>query len=270
MSETPALESVQQWMHASLVAPGRGESEAAERILASSGRLTGAAGLAIYQRGYFLRIARCMREQFPALCHALGERLFDDFVAEYLAQMPPESHSLYDLGRRFADFLEESRPDRGLAPEEREAWIDFMTDLARFERQVFAMFDAPGHEGKRFADASTPDERLRLQPCFDLGEYRFPVAAFYHKVRRGEPAPLPPPQPSYVALVRSDYVTRTVPLSETHHIFLKAMAAGGIGEAIETVARHTATAPEEVLSSWRSEQGARRRWIDWHFFIAAG
>ena len=54
------------------------------RLLASSPRLTGADGLAIYQRGYFLRIASCMREQFPALCHALGEELFDDFVADYI------------------------------------------------------------------------------------------------------------------------------------------------------------------------------------------
>ena len=52
-----------------------------------------------------------MREQFPALCHALGAALFDDFVADYIRDHPPESHTLYDLGRRFPAFLEDNRPD---------------------------------------------------------------------------------------------------------------------------------------------------------------
>ena len=150
-----------------------------------------------------------MREQFPALCHALGEPLFNDFVAEYIRERPPESHTLYDLGRRFPAFLDESRPDRDQPPEEREAWIDFMIDLARFERQMFVMFDAPGHEGKPFATPETPDARLRLQPAFAIGAYRFPVAAYYHAVRQKQPAELPPAEASYAALVRTAYVTRT-------------------------------------------------------------
>lgn len=269
MSGAPAaLESVQGWMQAALVSPRRVEREQIEAMLAASARLSGAEGLAIYQRGYFLRIASCMREQFPALCHALGEPLFNDFVADYIRERPPQSHTLYDLGRRFPAFLEESRPDRDLPPGEREAWIDFMTDLARFERQVFAMFDAPGHEGKPFADAATPDIRLRLQPCFALGAYRFAVPAYYHAVRLNRPAPLPPAGESFVALVRTDYVTRTIKLSEPHYLFLKAMADGGdVEDGIDAVARHLAMKPDAVRQSWRAADGGRQRWIDWHFFI---
>jgi hypothetical protein len=267
--EAEALASVQHWMQDTLVFPRRVAGESVEAMLASSGRLTGAGGLAIYQRGYFLRIASCMREQFPALCHALGEALFNDFVADYIRERPPQSHTLYDLGRRFPAFLEESRPDRELAPGEREAWIDFMTDLARFERLVFAMFDAPGHEGKAYADAATPDGRLRLQPCFALGAYRFPVPAYYHAVRLGQPATLPPALESFVALVRTDYVTRTIKLSEPHYLFLKAMAdGGGVEEGIDAVARHLAMSPDAVRTSWRAADGGRQRWIDLRFFIA--
>src|SRR6476646_9684200 len=157
MSTGPqSLASVQRWMHEALVFPRRVAHEAIDGQLASFPGLSGAAGLAIYQRGYFLRIASCMREQFPALCHALGEPLFNDFVVEYIRERPPESHTLYDLGRRLPAFLDESRPDRDQPPEEREVWIDFMVDLARFERQMFVMFDAPGHEGKPFAESATP------------------------------------------------------------------------------------------------------------------
>ena len=191
MSAEPiALHAVQLWMQDALAFPRRVERQRIETMLASSPGLSGAEGLAIYQRGYFLRLASCMREQFPALCHALGKDLFDDFVADYIREQPPQSHTLYDLGRRFPAFLEQNRPDRELAPGERESWIDFMIDLARFERQVFAMFDAPGHEGKAFAGPATPDDRLRLQSCFDLGAYRYPVFAYYHAVRLNQPAVL--------------------------------------------------------------------------------
>lgn len=269
MSGEPALAEAQRWLQDALVFPDRVDRSGVAGRLAQSGRLGGGEGLAIYQRGYFLRIASCMREQFPALCHALEQALFDDFVADYIRDLPPESHTLYDLGRRFPDWLEANRPDRESAPGEREPWIDFMIDLARFERLVFAMFDAPGHEGGAFADDSTPDCRLRLQPAFALGAYRFPVAAYYHSVRLGRPAPLPPARQSFAALVRTDYMTRTIALGEPDYLFLKAMAGGGGVEAgIEAAARHLATGAEDVRRSWSAAGGERRRWIDWGFFIA--
>jgi hypothetical protein len=263
------LASTQRWMHDALVFPRRASREAIDATLASFPGLSGAAGLAIYQRGYFLRIANCMREQFPALCHALGEPLFNDFVAEYIREWPPESHTLYDLGRRFPAFLDESRPDRDQPPDEREVWIDFMVDLARFERQMFVMFDAPGHEGKPFATPETPDAQLRLQPAFAIGAYRFPVAAYYHAVRRKQPAELPPAEASWAALVRTAYVTRTLVLSELDYLFLKAMVeGGGVDEGIAAVARRLKASPDEVRRSWTSEQGSRRRWIEGGIFIA--
>lgn len=262
-----ALRSVQRWMLDALAFPARVDGERRDALLEASPRLTAAAGLAIYQRGYLLRIASCMRDQFPALCHALGEPLFNDFVADYIRDKPPESHTLYDLGRRFPAWLEENRPDRGLTPARREPWIDFMIDLARFERQVFAMFDAPGHEGRPFAGADTPDGRLRLQPCFALGAFAFPVAAYYHSVRCKQPASLPPAGRSFAALVRTDFVTRTIPLQEPQYLFLEAMAAGGGVEAgAEAAARLLGATADSVLRSWHSS-GDRRRWIDWGFFI---
>lgn len=270
MSTHEALPVVQRWLQDALIFPREVERSEVGRLLAESGRLGPADGLGIYQRGYFLRIVRCMREQFPALCHALDEALFDDFVADYVRERPPQSHTLYDLGRRFPEWLEDSRPDRDAAAGERESWIDFIVDLARFERLVFTMFDAPGHEGRTFADFATPDARLRLQPCFALGAYRFPVAAYYHQVRLGEAAHLPPPGRSFVALVRTDYVTRTIALNEAQYLFLKAMAeGGGVKDGIEAASRHLAITPEDVRHAWQGN-GDRQRWIDAGFFVASG
>lgn len=257
------LAALQTWILDAIRFPA---SPRAPGPLGTTGRVPPSDGLAIYQRGYFLRLAHCMREQFPALCHALGTALFDDFVGEYIRDLPPVSHTLYDLGRRFADFLETTRPDAD-AP---EVWVDFMIDLARYERQLFVLFDAPGHEGQRFATWDTPDTDLRLQPCFALGAYRFPVADYYHAVRRKTDPALPPATPSHIALVRVDYLTRTVPITEPHHVFLAALQRNRtVVTAIETAAHHLGVSVDQAWQSWRAPDGIRRRWIDAGFFIPA-
>jgi hypothetical protein len=260
------LTALQQRMHAALVVPDA-DPQAATALFAGDGRLGAADGLAIYQRGYLLRITACMREQFPALCHALGRPLFDDFVADYIRDCPPERHSLYDLGRRFAGWMEASRPD-GTA---REGWIDFMIDLARFEYAVFTLFDAEGDEGTAFADQDTLDAELRLQRGFSLGSYGFPVASYYHAVRCEETPAVPPPMASHVALVRTDYVTRTVPLTETQHAFLQRLHDGeSVDAALAGVAARFGLDPERTRESWRARDGIRARWIDWGLFVRRG
>lgn len=259
-----ALAGTQSRMHTALIDP-HADPGAAQALFDTGGRLGAAAGLAVYQRGYFLRIAACMREQFPALCHALGRALFDDFVADYIRDCPPERHTLYDLGRRFPEWMEANRPD----PQVREAWVDFMIDLTRFEYLVFLMFDAEGNEGRPFATADTDDGALRLQPAFALGSYGFPVAGYYHAVRRGEAPPLPMPAPCHVALVRTDYVTRTMLLSGPQHCFLAAMLAGtGVEAALASVSARYGLDRGVADRMWRGAEGSRKRWIEWGFFVA--
>src|SRR5262249_18618827 len=157
-----------------------------------------------------------MCEQFPALCHALGRDLFRDFARQYLQNCPSQSYTLYALGARFADYLEQTRPDRDAADEEREGWIDFIVDLARYEYSLFTMFDAPGNEGKTWAKAETDDDRLVLQPCFALHRFRYPVAGYYHQIRHCNAADLPPRQTSYLAIARKDYQLHTFPITQIH------------------------------------------------------
>ncbi|RMH21804.1 MAG: DUF2063 domain-containing protein [Acidobacteria bacterium] len=271
MSDPPPLDALEAWMQSALIRPQRRTGEEAARIIEPSPQLSPAQRLAIYQRGYYLRLLKCMEEQFPALRHALGDELFRDFARQYLEARPPERYTLYDLGRRFPAYLEETRPDAEKAVGDREPWIDFMVDLARFERRLFVMFDAPGNEGKPFATAADADGRLRLQPCFALGEYRFPVETYYLRVRQGDDPPLPPCRRSLVALVRKDYRTRVFPLTPAHYLFLAALRKGeSVGEALARVARQTSTPHDEVERSWSAPGGIRRRWIEAGFFVAAG
>ncbi|HEX5182001.1 MAG TPA: DNA-binding domain-containing protein [Allosphingosinicella sp.] len=271
MSEVAALhEDLQAWLQGAIMAAEPPSAGEVDGRLAGAADFPAAAGLAIYRRAYVARIAAAMRAQFPALCHALGEPLFNDFAADYLRRYPPQSYTLHDLGRRFAPFLEEQRPDRDAPADAREIWIDFMVDLARFERQLFLLFDAPGAEGKALAESGASDARLRLQPAFALGRYDFNVAAYHDAVRRRETPPAPERGAAWIALVRRDYAIRTIALRETEYLFLEAMAGGGcVEDGLAAVAAALGTPPEEADDAWRNAPETRARWLQWGFFVEA-
>ena len=96
-----ALQSVQQWMQDALVFPRRVERGAVGRMLGSSERLERRRGAGRLSARLFPQDRELHARAFPALCHALGEELFNDFVADYIRERPPVSHTLYDLGPRF-------------------------------------------------------------------------------------------------------------------------------------------------------------------------
>lgn len=251
---TGALAEMQAWFQGTVMAADRPSPDAVGQRLAGSAAFPASAGLGIYRRAFVARIAAAMRAQFPALCHALGQPLFDDFATDYVRCYPPESYTLHDLGRRFAAFLAEQRPDRDVPVESRERWIDFMIDLARFERRVFCLYDAPGAEGRALARPDIPDDALRLQPAVALDRLDFNVAAYYHAVRREETPPAPLPGEHCVVLVRTDHVVRTVPLAAWEFAVLAAMTDGSC------LADHLASSTET--------REARARWIGWGLFVA--
>lgn len=256
------LRGLQEWMQNALMHPQRVQAADVAARLIPSNRLSASERLAIYQRSYISRLCVCLAEQFPASRHALGEGLFDQFARVYLAEDPSESYTLYDLGRRFPAFLEASRPDAD-AP---EAWVTFMIDLARYERELFVLFDAPGHEGKRWPTSETPDEDLILQPCFALGAYQFPVAQYYHSVADASAPSLPPMGDSYVAITRYDYMTSSFPISRQHHAFLSAMQESqSIDATLARVAQQLDMPEDQLRQAWTTQ--IRDRWIGNHFFI---
>ena len=188
-----ALQPVQQWMQDALVFPRRVEREAVEAMLAIVGpagrRRTGwpsiSAAISFASQAACASNSRLCAMRSARPCSTISSPIMS-------ASMPPESHTLYDLGRRFPAFLEEAGRTgscrRRSARPGSTSWSIWPGSSARSSR----CSTRPGTRARPFADAATPDRRLRLQPCFALGAYRFPVAAYYHAVRLDEPAPLPP------------------------------------------------------------------------------
>jgi len=262
-----SLDALQRWMLDALILPERVTRDAIDAAVLPGARIDAAACLAIYQRSYLQRLRLCLGEQFPATRHALGRPLFDDFADEYLRACPSDTYTLYDLGRRFPDWMAQSRPDRDRPEEERERWIDFMIDLADYERALFRLFDAPGHEDRPWPSDHGDDAALILQPCLTLAAYRYPVAWYYHEVRAGRSPEFPAQGGSQVVIVRRDYRTTTYPVTPLHFRFLQAVQAHrDIARALADIAAFTGRAPEEVARSWVDD--VRGSWIEAGFFVA--
>ncbi len=205
MSE-PSLAAVQRWMQEVLVHPLEAPEEGAQRwlpedlqdapvdgLIAASGRLSPRAHLAIYQRSYLARLRECMAAHFPTLQHALGPELFQLFADQYLQACPSTSPTLADLGDRFPDHLEETRPDRD--QEQREAWPDFMIELARFELAINGLFDEEEPE---------PEPGQVLLPLVRLFRHSFPIARYHRAAGAGGTPELPLPEPTACIVVRRD------------------------------------------------------------------
>nr|WP_262904573.1 DNA-binding domain-containing protein [Hymenobacter lucidus] len=239
-----------------------------EQLIAPSSRMSGGQRLAVYQRGYFARLLECMAGQFRVLKQALGEELFEDFAREYLAVYPSETYTLGELGARFAQFLAETRPDLDAPPEEREAWPDFMIDLARLERAAFVVFDAPGSEQQPAVDwSAVADAALRLAPGCELLRFRYPVNGYYQAVYRGENPPLPPAQLNFLAITRVNFQLVMFELQPLQFQFLQQLQQGRtVQEAVAMLATQLemGQVPAEVL--WRIW---RAKWLPRGFFVAS-
>ena len=174
-----------------------------EKIVRNSEQLTAERHLEIYQSSYVARLRACMLKQFPALAYAMGPDLFQMFADEYLQAYPSSSYTLTDLGRRFPQFLEETRPDADSS--ERESWPDFLIQLAEFEYRLHVTFDEAEPNGFCPASVSSPDSRLRVAPICRLFEFRFPIAVYHSAFRENREPDLPGEQASWCAVFRNGY-----------------------------------------------------------------
>lgn len=237
---------LQRWMQAVLMHPagvdaGVGSPAARaeididpdhlERVITRSRALPAADRLAVYGNAYFARLLECLREEYPALAHALGADLFDEFAMGYLEAYPSRSYTLHQLGANFPRYLAETCP-----PDEDPGWAAFLIDLATLERIFSEVFDGPGVEGQPLLSADRlaaiapdhwPDARLVPAAGLRLVELRVPVHEYIHAVkkRRADPPP-PAPAETLLAVHRRDYVVRRRPLLRPQYELLQALVAG--------------------------------------------
>jgi hypothetical protein len=255
------LTQIQNWMQSALVRQDAPTAAAKPEFLVNeSSRLSAARHLNIYRQSYIARLRECMKNQFSALAFALGDELFQMFADQYLDAYPSGSYTLYDLGKKFPDYLEATRPDA--AQEEKESWIDFIIELARFEYTLSVIFDAHAEEKITLADENSPDETLKLVPTFHIFHHPYPVCRYYLGVTRKKAPELPLEEESFCVVTRNNYRLSLLEIKPAQYHFLERLAAGdSIAKAKERVINlygADAKKLDEVWKQWKKN------------FIAAG
>ncbi len=181
-------------------APPRGPAPgvAVEDVVLPSRSLSAVRRLQIYADAYHGRLLECLREEFPATFHAMGEDAFYGLALAYLQHYPSRSYTLAQLGADLPRFLRDSRPPRESVDPD---WADFLIELATLERTYAEVFDGPGMESHPGIDAQrlrslTPERllaaRIRLAPCVRLLKLTFPVHEYATAVRQRVAATSPP------------------------------------------------------------------------------
>lgn len=231
-----------------------------EDFINESSRLTAARHLNIYRQSYTARLRECMKNQFSALAFALGEELFQMFADQYLDASPSGSYTLNNLGKKFPDFLERTRPDA--AEREKEEWIDFIIELARFEYELSVIFDAYSEEEFKSANESAPDEALKPAPLFHLFRHRHPVSRYYLDVTQKKEPELPFEEETFCAVTRNNYRLALAELKPAQYYFLERLTKG------ESIAQ----AKEYFINNYGFDAGKLNEvWKEWRKnFIASG
>ncbi len=274
----PSLDHVQQWLQTVIIDPDGIEagiaSDAAhaqievtsaevEQVIGRSRSLTSIERLQVYSDAYYARLLECLRDEFPALAHALGDETFDAFAFGYLQQYPSRSYTLANLSAKFPQFLTDTRPDDDGCGDDGIGWPDFLIDLATVERTYSEVFSSRGFEKLRILQAEDvaaipaddiPDARLIPVPCLRLLTLRFPVHEYISAVRHKEEIVLPKAQPTYLVITRRDYVVRRCAVSSVEFELLASLQSGRtIGQSIEQAATGSGTSSDEMeshLSGW--------------------
>lgn len=234
MASAPSLVEAQRWLQQAILAPAGGPAEPAEsveQVLTASSLLTARQRLEIYRRGYRLRLLEAMRRLYPGLRALLGEELFDDFASDYLDANPSHSPTLARLGDVFADHLASRRPDRALPPERREAWVDLLLDVARYERVFTAVYDGPGVEELATTAADLGqvdlDSVVTAAPCLRTLNLCAPVHRYVASVRRGERPRPPRARQVLLVICRDQYTVTATELGASDYALLRSLARGG-------------------------------------------
>jgi len=260
-----ALSEVQQWMQGALTGrqPASFSNVPVSDLVNRSGRLSAVRHLGIYKMSYIARLRECMRSQFATLAYALGSELFDSFTDMYLESCPSESYTLNDLGKRFADFLQATRPDAH--QEVKESWPDFMIELAAFEYALSAIFDEHADDAAQPASEATPDAMLRLAPVLHLFHHTYPVCQYYLAHAQKQEPELPFPAESYCAVVRHNYRLGLHVIKPAQHLFLSLLSEGNeIPAALVEVCRQYELTIADGAAMWREW---RKNFIASGFFV---
>lgn len=273
------LTSIQRWMQSVITHPDGVEAgidapatrelidvatAQVECVISRSEAQSSIERLNVYANAYYARLLEVLSSEYPALVHALGTELFQEFAFGYLQEHPSHSYTLSDLSAQFPQHLAKTRPTRDSTDPD---WADFLIDLSTLERTYSEVFDGPGVEKSTLLSSEQlaqvppdqwPETKLIPAPCLRLLTLQFPVHEYVSAVRRQEQPELPTPSSTWLVITRRHYVVRRVAVQEAEYAALSALIAGdAVIDALASAARCWSGPPEDL------PQEVRRWFRDW-------
>ncbi|MFA9461524.1 DNA-binding domain-containing protein [Thiohalorhabdus sp. Cl-TMA] len=150
-------------------------------------------GRRVYRRLVFNNLKGLLSSNFPVLRRSLGEEVWLDLVADFLAEHHAETPYFLRVGEEFLAYLAGARGDRSGDP-------PFLLELAHYEWVELALSVAEEEPGEVSAD---PEGDLLTglpvrSPLAWTLQYRFPV----HRIGPGFLPEEPPEQPTCLVVYR--------------------------------------------------------------------
>ena len=153
----PTLEETQLWLKNVLIYRGtlheklvkiRNQTEfSIDDFIKNSNNILPAQRLGIYSSGYTMRLVECMKASFPILIDFMGEQFFDTFAEAYIVTIPSSSWNLFELGAKFPEFLEDTKPDASKMNINPDI-IEIPIEIAKYERAKSESLQHKGFEKK--------------------------------------------------------------------------------------------------------------------------
>jgi hypothetical protein len=182
--------------------------------------------LAVLRYGYRERLRAVLQEEHPRLRRCLGADLFDAMALDYVAQHPPRSSTLYDLGEGLLPFLTRHCPDPEAPP------FLYPLTLGRLERHMLEAARAAGPEADLPSGIDSPGALLqaRLADSTRLLESRYAPEELLE-----ERPPAAPGPPRLLVVCRQAWRLEVVEASPWQSRWLLALKGGSrladLGEA---------------------------------------
>lgn len=269
-----SLDRLERWMQAVVMhpqGPGAGlRSRPARRLMPvaaadldavvqPSRQLTSDERLGIYAHMYVARLLEVLEGEYPTLRQVLGPERFEAACRGFIAKHPSRSRLLNGFSARFPDYLAKTLPRtnrNGLA-----------VDIARIERAMEDVFDAPAADPLTAAEFAAVGEttRLRVNPALVLLELRYPANAWMNALRRGERPRIPRPKATQVIVFRRSFQVLRRDQEPEQFRLLRALAVGKpLAAAIRASIGRRAGSADRVakrLRGWFAE------WAGAHLFV---
>ncbi len=255
--EDAALDGIERWMLALVMHPagvqaGLTEQQQQltdlERVVLPSQRQSALERMSVYADMYLLRLLEIMADEYPTLCHLLGEELFSKAAQDYLTRYPSANYNLNRLSQRFPQFLLEEAEE---IPQRQ-----FAASVATVERAMEEVFDERHVQRIAIeaifavAEAQWGDLRLQLSPALRLLTLDYPVNDYMTAVKENRQADVPAAGKTHALVYRCDYTVWRLDLDPLRFALLSQLLAGEpLEAALAACAAHQQANVEQLQSS---------------------